>query len=230
MMYLDLEEIDHVFNKRWFWSSKRPAFARFKRENYLGDPRQPLKESVKDLVEKSTGKRPDGPIRLLTHLSYFGYCFNPITIYYCFDSKGERIDSIVAEVSNTPWGERHTYVLTCDQNTGDEQSLRFRTSKQLHVSPFMDMDMEYNWLLTRPADDLVLRIDNEVSSQQLFRALLLLKRQEISGPALARVLVIYPFITFRIILGIHWQAFKLWLKKCPLYAHPKKRSSIEAYR
>jgi len=160
MMYLDLEEVPQVFRGRWFWSTARPALARFRRENYLGDPGMPLDRAVRELVLQRTGRRPDGPIRLLTNLSYFGYCFNPISIYYCFDASGSRVESIVAEVSNTPWGERHCYVLADSANLGDERIRRFESGKELHVSPFMGMDMDYSWLLTSPADNLVVRISN----------------------------------------------------------------------
>jgi DUF1365 family protein len=122
MMYLDLEELPQVFRGRWFWSATRPALARFRRENYFGDADEPLEKSVRDLVMQRTGRRPTGPIRLLTNLSYFGYCFNPISIYYCFDARDTRVETIVAEVSNTPWGERHCYLLADSANLGDEHS------------------------------------------------------------------------------------------------------------
>ena len=93
MMYLDLDELDSVFRHRWFWSVKRPALARFRRENHLGDATVPLDTAVRDLVLAETGSRPQGPVRLLTNLSYFGYCFNPVSFYYCFDSADEWLRS-----------------------------------------------------------------------------------------------------------------------------------------
>ena len=134
MMYLDLAELPEVFEKRWFWSTKRPALARFKRSNHMGPADQPLDESVRDLVERETGERPEGPVRLLTNLSYFGYCFNPVSFYYCFDMAGENVEFIVAEVNNTPWGETDTYVLNCD---AERRSWRFAPEKNclLYTSP-----------------------------------------------------------------------------------------------
>lgn len=228
MVYLDLDELDCVFEGRWFWSTRRPALARFKRENYFGDPERPLDETVRDLVADSTGSRPAGPIRLLTHLSYFGYCFNPISLYYCFDEDDTRVESIVAEVNNTPWGERHCYVLADGMNLGDDTTRRFRTGKKLHVSPFMDMNVTYDWLLTEPLRDLVVRISNSTGRKKFFNATLVLKRQEISGLALARVLTVFPLMTLRVIWGIHWQAFKLWIKGCPVSTHPEKQTSPQA--
>ena len=226
MMYLDLDELDEVFANRWFWSTSRPALARFKRENHFGDATDSLDTSVRNLVQEKTGTRPAGPIRLLTNLSYFGYCFNPISMYYCFDAADQRLETIVAEVSNTPWGERHCYVLPDEQNTGDEQSRRFRVEKNLHVSPFMGMDMSYSWVVTEPTANLLVRIHNKAADELLFGAALNLKRQPISARSLAGVLIRYPFMTLRVMFGIHWQALKLWIKGCPVQPHPDKKPSV----
>lgn len=228
MMYLDLEELPRVFRGRWLWSVARPALARFRRENYLGDPGIPLDKAVRDLVLQHTGKRPEGPIRLLTNLSYFGYCFNPISIYYCFDASGSRLETAVAEVSNTPWGERHCYVLADPANLGDEHIRRFETRKEMHVSPFMDMDIDYSWLLTPPADNLVVRISNYANRERIFAATLILRRQEISGRSLAVTLLSYPLMTLKVIAAIHWQALRLWLKGCRFRPHPAKQSPVQA--
>ena len=230
MMYLDLDETDTVFRGRWLWSTRAPALARFDRRNHLGDPREPLAESVRSLVQERTGVRPKGPIRLLTHLSYFGYCFNPISLYYCFDEHDTRVQTVVAEVTNTPWGERRHYVLADNMNVGNDAARRFRTNKELHVSPFMDMNMRYDWLLTEPGEDLVLRIGASTRGQSLFGATMILKRVEINAASLAKVLIFYPFITAKVTIGIHWQALRLWLKGTPVQAHPKKQESIEATR
>ena len=118
MMYLDLSELDTVFKHHWFWSTRKAALARFRRENHLGDAAVPLDQAVRDLVQGETGSLPQGPIRLLTNLSYFGYCFNPVSFYYCFDAGDQHVETIVAEVNNTPWGERHCYVLREAMNQG----------------------------------------------------------------------------------------------------------------
>ena len=111
MAYLDLDELPELFDGRLLWSARRPAVAWFRRADYLGAPGTPLDEAVRELVLERTGIGLDGPIRLLTHLRYLGHCFNPVSFYYCYDPPGERVRAVVAHVTNTPWGERHAYVL-----------------------------------------------------------------------------------------------------------------------
>lgn len=226
MMYLDLGELDDVFDGRWFWSTRRVALARFRRENYLGPSEQSLAESVRDLVEQRTGQRPAGPIRMLTNLSYFGYCFNPVTHYYCYDGTGRRVETIVADVTNTPWGEREAYVLPAGQAEVRGNARRFRDAKALHVSPFMPMDMQYDWCFTDPGHQLVIHMTSSHKGKRVFGASVALRRVEIGAASLARTLVRYPFMTARIIVAIHWQALRLWLKKCPVHEHPNKRHKI----
>jgi len=224
MMYLDLAELDRVFERRWLWSAKRPALARFRREHHLGDPAVPLDTAVRELVKAQTGSRPQGPIRLLTNLSYFGYCFNPVSFYYCFDAAGEQVETIVAEVNNTPWGERHCYVLGEAMNQGKATHKRYAPAKQMHVSPFMQMDVDYDWRFSAPAQTLAVHMENSRHNQKIFDATLELERREISAASLARVLVAYPLMTLKVIVAIHWQALRLWLKKVPVYDHPAKAS------
>ncbi len=225
MMYLDLEELPTLFEGRWLWSTNRPALARFRRDDYLGSPDIPLDEAVRSLVAERTGEKPRGPIRLLTHLRYFGYCFNPVSFYYCFDPGDEYVETIVAEINNTPWGERHSYVLAESMNTATLAKKRYRFDKVFHVSPFMDMDMQYDWRFVEPSRELVVHMENVLKGASFFDATLTLTRREITSASLAKVLAFYPHMTLKVIASIHWQALRLWWKKCPYYVHPEYRSS-----
>lgn len=227
-VYLDLEELDTVFDGHWLWSTKGWAPARFRRSDHVGDPSVPLDATVRDLVAADTGWRPSGPIRLLTHLRYFGYCFNPVSFYYCFDDDDESVECIVAEVSNTPWGERCCYVLPRSDSIGANAALRFCPSKKMHVSPFMDMDIQYDWSFTEPGDRLNVFMANSRDGKRFFDASIALERREIGTASLAGVLIKYPLLTSRVIVGIYWQALLLWLKRCPFVGHPSKRQALTA--
>jgi len=222
MLYLDLAELDTVFEGSRLFSCTGRAPARFRRSDHLGDPAVPLDRAVRDLVEERTGRRPDGPIRLLTHLRYFGYVFNPVSFYYCFDRTDSRLDSIVAEVNNTPWGERHCYVLEVPRGLAAHATPRFTPAKQMHVSPFMPMDVDYDWRFGTPGPSLGVHMANFRSGRKLFDATLVLRRREITPRSLARMLWVYPLITAKVIGAIHWQALCLWLKRTPVFDHPDK--------
>ena len=187
MMYLDLDELPEVFRGRWFWSVRRTALARFRREDHFGDPWQPLDEAVRARVEQETGRAPEGPIRLLTHLRYFGHVFNPVSFYYCFDRDDQFVETIVAEVNNTPWGERHCYVLPQSMNRGNETHARYHPEKVFHVSPFMEMDVDYDWRFNQPGERLTVHMENARDGEKVFDATLNLQRQEISAGSLARL-------------------------------------------
>lgn len=226
LMYLDLDELDQVFSRHLFWSARKPALARFRRKDHLGDATQPLAESVRELVVESGRRRPTGSIRLLTHLRYFGYVMNPVSFYYCYDHENGRVETVVAEVNNTPWGERHCYVLDPDQF--DDRSERRTLPKEFHVSPFLPMDMEYRWRLSSPNSVLKVNLENLREGERYLQVSMSMKRREISTSSLSRALVFYPLMTYRVVASIYWQAFRLWMKRCPFFPHPKKTAKLES--
>lgn len=215
MAYVDLGELPDLLGGRI--SRSRPGLVRFRRSDYLGDPALPLDESVRTLVAQRTGSRPQGPIRLLTHLRTFFHCFNPVSFYYCFGPDGQRLDAIVAEVTNTPWGERHAYVLARD---GDAV-LRGSFDKALHVSPFMAMDQRYGWRAPAPGATLSVHIESRQDGRPAFDATLGLRRTPFSSRALARVTARYPAATLRMLALIYGHAVKLRLGGVRPYPHPR---------
>ena len=226
MAYLDLAELPQVFRGRWLWSVERPALARFRREDHYGARAVPLEESIRALVSEKTGRRPEGPIRLLTHLAYYGWCFNPASFYYCFDPAGEKVEVVVAEVANTPWLERHMYVLDRRECPPEAKTMEFRRRKEFHVSPFMDMDQDYAWFFKDPARSLFIHMENSEKGAKIFDATMTLDRREITGASLAWALLRWPFMTLTVVGGIHWQALKLWLKGVPVFTHPRYRERV----
>ena len=233
MMLLDLNEMDTVFKGRWLWSSRGFNLAWFRRKDHMGDPNKPLSDEVRRLVREHTGRTPQGPIRLLTHLRYFGYCFNPVSFYYCYDADDTRVETIVAEVNNTPWGEQHCYVLTESMNQGHDRHKRYTFDKDFHVSPFMQMAVHYDWRFSAPDKQLNVHMQNlkhgENQQQKVFDATLALSQQPVTGCNLAKVLIQYPFMTLKVTAGIYYQALKLWLKGVTFYEHPKHANNAHKH-
>jgi DUF1365 family protein len=227
-LFLDLAELPNLFDIHPLWSYERFNIACFQRRDHFGDPKIPLDHTLRDLVEDRLGSRPDGPIRLLTHLRYFGYCFNPASFYYCYDSTDTGVETVVVEIHNTPWGERHCYVLGTEHNEHPVKYWRrHRFTKSFHVSPFIDMNIHYDWRFREPDDSLQVHMIDYQGGEKLFDASLTLHRREITRPSLTRVLIRYPMMTGKVITMIYWQALRLTLKRIPFVPHPKKRESLD---
>ncbi len=224
LVYLDLAELERVFALHPLWSSTRPNIAWFRRRDHFGDPHIPLEQAVRDLVQARTGRRPSGPIRLLCHMRYFGHCFNPASFFYCWDPADTRVETIIVEIHNTPWGEVYTYVLDQAQNEHPVAGWhRHRMDKEFHVSPFIDMEIRYDWRFRQPGEELKVHMIDYAKGARLFDASLALRRTEITPASLTRVLIRYPLMTVKVVTLIYWQALRLKRKGAPLFTHPKKR-------
>lgn len=231
MMYLDLDELPDLFNNSKNWSYATKNWAWFKRSDYYGDAQKPLKQEISTLVQQATGSEPRGAIRLLTNMRYFGHCFNPVSFYYCFEADGITLQAIVSHITNTPWGEDYAYVhdFNHDSKTGktikktrNGEILIFKFNKQFHVSPFMPMDIQYDWAFKHEANQLLIHMKNFKDGEQVFNATLALERKEITQSSLNWILIHYPFMTIKVVAAIYWNALLLWIKRVPFYSNPKQ--------
>jgi DUF1365 family protein len=220
LMYLDLDELPRLLDRYPLWSARRPAPARFRRADFMGDPERPLAESARDVVEAQTGSRPAGPVRMLANLRTLGHVFNPVCFYYCFDAAGEQVEAVVADVNNIPWGERHPYVLARDGRQGTV--LAQELDKALHVSPLMAMDQTYAFRASEPGERLSVQIESRPNdgTGKAFDATLSMRRRELSGPLLTRMLLRYPAMSLQVVARIYAQTLRLKLKGAPYFPHP----------
>ncbi len=242
MLYADLDGLESAFDGSWIWSTRRPALAWLRRRDYFGDPGEPWAESVRNFVLEQTGRRPEGGVWLLTHPRTLGLRMNPVSLYYCFDSEGE-LHTVVAEVTNTPWDERHLYVVPREQvrarhrgpdrgssAAGTRLHWEVWLDKEFHVSPFLPMDMQYRWLLTAPNDRLLFHMENHRGGSKSFDATLQLTRQPATPRALRTILWRHPLMTWRILFWIYLHAALLKFKGARFFPHPRRSESHETQR
>jgi DUF1365 family protein len=228
MLYLDLEELPQLFDGYRIASARGRALAEFRRSDHVGDPERGLAEEIRALVAARTGERPDGPVRLLTNLRYFGHCFNPVSFYYCHEAGTGSIRAIVAEVTNTPWQERHAYVLS-NERPGSS-IMRGRFAKEFHVSPFMGMDHTYAWRMTTPGPRLIAHIESLQEGATVFDATVSLERRDLTQKSLARMLARYPLLTLRVLGQIYSHGLALRLKGARYFPNPSGAPLLGAGR
>lgn len=227
MAYLDLDELPEVLDASLFWSARRPALAWFRRADFLGDPKRPLADCVRELLA-AAGVQSTGPIRLLTHLRYFGYSFNPVSFYYCFDEAGRKVRSIVANITNTPWRQRHSYVLTPAMDRGADGFHRYEMAKEFHVSPFFPLTQTYRWNFRDPGEVCQVHMQNLEQGKLVFDATLRLEREAITARSLNRMLLRYPAMTAKVVAGIYWNALLLKRKGATFHENPSENGLAEA--
>ncbi len=212
MAYVDLDAVDDAIARAWpLWGRGPLAPVRLRRSDHFGDPAAPLAATVRDLVEQRTGRRPQR-LGMLTNLRAFGHCFNPVSFVWCFDGDG-AVAAVVAEVTNTPWGERHAYVF---------EGERGRFAKALHVSPFMGMEHEYECEAPAPGAAARVRVVSRRGGERTFDAVLRLRRLELTRGNLARLLARHPFPTVAVTARIYGQALRLRAKGAPVFPHPRR--------
>jgi DUF1365 family protein len=212
LLYLDLEELETA-RSSWLFGVEAARPLSFRRRDFLGQG--PLRKAVADEVEQALGRRPRGPIRLLAHVRSFGYAFNPAAFYFCFEEGGQTLAAVVVEVTNTPWGERHRYVLPAGP-----EGVHSSHAKAFHVSPFFPMTQRYEWEISTPGESLSVRIGNRESGTLVFGASLALERRPFSQRELLRAALRMPLVTWAVHAAIYWQALRLWLKRTPIFDHP----------
>jgi DUF1365 family protein len=211
--YIDLSEVEKVFRIPFLFGQSRLGLVSFYRPDYLSET------SVRELVQERLGEKHIGPIRLLTQPRYLGFCFNPVSFYYCFDPSGERVQYIVAEITNTPWNERYSYVLRCDDSGRVKRS---DFEKIFHVSPFMPMEMRYLWDFGVPGHSIGIRMENidPQTGAKIFDATVGIKRKEITFANVATTLIQFPLLTIKNFVAIYFQALLLKIKGVPFFSHP----------
>lgn len=205
-LYLDVDALPDIAAKlrlfsigKFHWLSITPRDFGAQADEDLGTAMR------RRLLE--VGVHIDGPIRMLAYPRMFGYAFNPLTVFYCFDEVG-TLRAVLYQVRNT-FGESHAYLAP----TPDEQSRgSHQTKKIFHVSPFIDMGMQYHFALTAPAETLHCAITVNDDEGPLLHTSFKARARAMNDAALAKCLARYPAMTFGVIAAIHWQALRLLLK------------------
>ena len=211
MALLDVDRVPELMSRSGLTSHNRWNWASFDDRDHLGDPSLPLRERLVVDAARHGIELPAGPIFLLTHLRYLGYCFNPVSFFYCFD-RAEQLHVVLAEVRNT-FGGSHNYWLRPD---GVSRTFRTAAAKSLYVSPFMPIDLDYTFAFTPPAAHLVAHMKTSQAGSVGFDATLSLERRPWTAAEVRRVLAQYPAVTASVMAQIHWQAVKLWWKGVPV--------------
>ena len=224
MVHVDIGNIQKIFKPYWLWSVERFNYVSFYRKNYFGPKDEPLLQTVKTRIAAHSGQEID-KVYLLTNLSYLGYCFNPISLYFCFNNN--ELVNIIAEVSNTPWRETKVYILDPEEKSEGYYQTVFE--KKLHVSPFLGMDYRYQFNCKYTDNKIMVHLENWQNDERHFDATLDLTGVEMNHHNLRWALIRHPIMTIKVIFAIHWQALKLWLKRVPVFTH-QEQQDIEPHK
>ncbi|MEQ3696307.1 MAG: DUF1365 domain-containing protein [Pseudomonadales bacterium] len=223
MLYLDLDELEQLSRSIALFSVNRFNLIGFHRKDYLQSHHDDLKADVietilqDELGQELVAKKSIVSVRLLTQPRYFGLSFNPLSLFYCYDD-AEELVCIVGEVHNTPWNQRHRYIIPCLPG----KEWQYQHAKDFHVSPFNPMNLNYHWTLSLVDEHLKVVIDARVQQQEEdrhFVAAMRLSRTSVNR--MPSLLIRYPLSAVTTVIRIYGQALKLWLKKVPFYSHPE---------
>ena len=217
MLYLDLDELQGAFLGKLFWGYNKPNLASFYRSDFYGDKRKTIKKSIQSLLLNKINLHHKGKVFLLTTIRYFGFAFNPVSFYYCFD-ESSNIQAIVSHITNTPWNEKHAYVHDCRNKPS--MSKKFEFDKGFHVSPFMPMNINYSWVFSPPKDFLFVSMDSYISDKLVFNATLKMTKKAWSNFILNKILFLSLPMSIKSTLLIYFNAFILFIKRAKFYPHP----------
>ena len=217
LAYLDVDQLPASLDGVPGWSARGLAPVRFRRRDFLDGDAGPLGDAVRQLVHDRLGRRPHGPVRLLAQLRTFGWLFNPLSVYYCFQADGRGLDALVLEVTSTPWGERHWYVVDAlGANCAPP------VQKAMHVSPFLPMELGYAIEWSPPGEGLRLAITATRDGVTVFGAELRMHRRELDRRGALAILLRYPWLPLRVSLAIYRRAVALRLARVPMHRHPAR--------
>lgn len=206
-LLLDLDEIDGLDRRlRWFSRGRFNLFS-FRDGDYGAGNSEPLSVQI-DRHLAAAGIGGVTSVRVMTMPRILGYAFNPLTLFLCYSGDG-RLAAVLYEVNNT-FGQRHAYIIP----TGPDESgpIRQRAEKEFYVSPFLDMDMTYDFTLDPPAETMRLVIQASRQGEAVMSAVFSGERVELTDAALLRAFLSFPAMTLKVIVGIHWEALKIRLK------------------
>lgn len=216
-LLLDCDRLPSVMQRTPWYAAGRPGLIRFRRRDYLPDRPGPLAEAARDLVGEALGQRPTGRVLLLTALRFGPVAFNPVNFYCCADADG-RFVALIAEITNTPWNERHRYVLAMAANGG-----RSEFDKSFHISPFQPMAQRYRWSVAWVANRLTIDMRSYAAEggRLVFQAQLACRLQPCGPAGLFRALWRAPAMPLRMLRRIYWQAWRRWREGTPTFEHPR---------
>ena len=217
MLYLDLDELQGAFLGKLFWGYNKPNLASFYRSDFYGDKRKTIKKSIQSLLLNKINLHHKGKVFLLTTIRYFGFAFNPVSFYYCFD-ESSNIQAIISHITNTPWNEKHAYVHDCRNKSS--MSKKFEFDKDFHVSPFMPMNINYSWVFSPPKDFLFVSMDSYNKDKLIFNATLKMTKKAWSNFILNKILFLSLPMSIKSTLLIYFNAFILFIKRAKFYPHP----------